>query len=172
MYYSLIIMSSIYVKLKKERIQLSRLATVMNVTRPTLYRYLNLYDQGEHSLIPNPALKVLNRLNQDNAINPDSLLPISHKSVSTLLRKPRLVKEQLIALIRNMDDSTHEALLIQLLEILKHTKSINLIALTSRLAMISGKNLPSGKLENEIEWLLDYILHKHEKQSVDKVYFK
>jgi hypothetical protein len=166
-------MSSLSVKLKNKKIKLSRLAKVLNVTRPTLYRYIDLFEQGNHSQIPQIALTMLNQLNRDDqAISKGAILPVTGTPVTDLIQQPRLIKEQIINLVRGFDEPKDSASLFHLLEILRSTKTRSLLALVSKLATISGKNLPSGKLENEIEWLLDYILHKHGKTNVDEIIIK
>jgi hypothetical protein len=166
-------MSQLSVNLKTKKIKLSRLAQVLHVTRPTLYRYIDLFDQGKQSKIPQSALTMFNQLNQPNQkIAKGAILPVTGTPVTDLIQQPRLIKEHLIKLIRGMDESSDSANLVNLLDILRSTKTRSLLSLVSKLAAISGKNLPSGKLENEIEWLLDYILHKHEKTKVDQILIK
>ena len=38
------------VKIKEQKIKLARLASVLNITRPTLYRYIDLFDQNQKQL--------------------------------------------------------------------------------------------------------------------------
>jgi hypothetical protein len=46
---------SLSVKLKEQNVKLARLANVLRITRPTLYRYIELFDQNKkivESIVP------------------------------------------------------------------------------------------------------------------------
>jgi hypothetical protein len=51
-------------------------------------------------------------------------------------------------------------------------KSRSLLHLVKRLSGIANKQLTTGKLEIEVEWLLDYILHKYNKTQPNETFFK
>jgi len=164
---------SLSVKLKEQKIKLARLASVLHITRPTLYRYLELFDQKQKHLIPKQARMVLQQIDENSIRNVSSpLLSIPGTTPQDLLRKVAKPKEALIKLIQSLNEEKDGSLIQDLLTVLRTGKQQSLLRLVKRLSFLVGKNMPSGKLENEVEWLIDYITHKHSKDRVNETYFE
>jgi len=160
------------VKLKDKKIKLARLASVLNITRPTLYRYIELFDQNQKQLIPKQARVALTEIDTHtdrHAVVP--VLSIPGTSPQDLLRKVSKPKESLIKLIQTLDEEKDLGLIQDLLTVLRTGKQHSILRLVKRLSVLVDKNMPSGKLEHEIEWLIDYITHKHSKETVNETYF-
>jgi transcriptional regulator with XRE-family HTH domain len=162
---------SLRYKLKLQRMSLSRLANLLGITRPTIYRYLKLFDQGEIAKLPMLVVRVFTTFDNRQAPFTQSLsLPElgdiqqfipPHDSLKTLLKKH----------LDRLDDEKDYEFLKDLFIILKDKKSQSMLRLVHKLSQLTGQHLPSGKLEHEIEWLLDYILYKHGKQNVKEIHF-
>ncbi len=160
------------VKLKEQKIKLARLANVLHITRPTLYRYIELFDQNQKLLIPKRARIVLSQLNTNTiASTPIPILPIPGTTPEDLYRKVAKPKQVLLKLIQSLDEDKDSLLIQDLLTLLRTGKQLSILRLVKRLSFLVGKNMPSGKLEHEVEWLIDYITHKHSKDSVNETYF-
>ena len=71
-----------------------------------------------------------------------------------------------------MDDIRDVSLMEDLMTTLTSGKSRSLLHLVKRLSGIANKQLTTGKLEIEVEWLLDYILHKYNKAQPNETFFK
>jgi hypothetical protein len=164
---------SLSVKLKEQNVKLARLAKVLRITRPTLYRYIELFDQNQKQLIPKQALLLLSQLHQKTSVlTKEDVLSIPGSTPSDLFRKKQNLKASLIKLIQQLDESSDEGLIEDLLMTLTSGKSRSLLRLVKRLSGITNKQLTTGKLENEVEWLLDYILHKYNKSEPNETLFK
>ena len=160
------------VKLKEQKIKLARLASVLHITRPTLYRYLELFDQNQQHLIPKQARTVLTQIDSNAGTSAASpMLSIPGTTPQDLLRKVTKPKETLIKLIQTLDEDRDHSLIQDLLTLLRTGKQQSLLRLVKRLSFLVGKNMPSGKLEHEVEWLIDYITHKHSKDNVNETFF-
>ncbi len=160
------------VKIKEQKIKLARLASVLNITRPTLYRYLELFDQNQQHLIPKQARTVLTQIDTNASTSTTSpILSIPGTTPQDLLRKVAKPKETLIKLIQTLDEDRDRSLIQDLLTLLRTGKQQSLLRLVKRLSFLVGKNMPSGKLEHEVEWLIDYITHKHSKDNVNETFF-
>ena len=164
---------SLSVKLKEQNVKLARLAKVLRITRPTLYRYLELFDQNKKELIPKQALLLLSQLNQKTTnLRKEDVLSIPGSTPSDLFRKQPNLKAALIKVIQQLDDVSDLTLMEDLMTTLTSGKSRSLLHLVKRLSGIANKQLPTGKLEIEVEWLLDYILHKYNKSQPNETFFK
>jgi hypothetical protein len=164
---------SLSVKLKEQNVKLARLAKVLRITRPTLYRYLELFDQNKKELIPKQALLLLSQLHQKTTIlTKEDVLSIPGSTPSDLLRKQPNLKAALIKVIQQLDDVSDLTLMEDLMTTLTSGKSRSLLHLVKRLSGIANKQLTTGKLEIEVEWLLDYILHKYNKSQPNETFFK
>ena len=164
---------SLSVKLKEQNVKLARLAKVLRITRPTLYRYLELFDQNQKQLIPKQALLLLSQLHQKTSVlTKEDVLSIPGSTPSDLFRKKPNLKASLIKLIQELDESSDENLIEDLMTTLTSGKSRSLLHLVKRLSSITNKQLTTGKLETEVEWLLDYILHKYNKSQPNETFFK
>jgi hypothetical protein len=164
---------SLSVKLKEQNVKLARLAKVLRITRPTLYRYLELFDQNKKELIPKQALLLLSQLNQKTTnLTKEDVLSIPGSTPSDLFRKQPNLKAALIKVIQQLDDVSDLTLMEDLMTTLTSGKSRSLLHLVKRLSGIANKQLTTGKLEIEVEWLLDYILHKYNKSQPNETFFK
>ena len=164
---------SLSVKLKEQNVKLARLAKVLRITRPTLYRYLELFDQNKKELIPKQALLLLSQLNQKTTnLTKEDVLSIPGSTPSDLFRKQPNLKAALIKVIQQLDDVSDLTLMEDLMTTLTSGKSRSLLHLVKRLSGIANKQLTTGKLEIEVEWLLDYILHKYNKAQPNEIFFK
>ena len=164
---------SLSVKLKEQTVKLARLAKVLRITRPTLYRYLELFDQNKKELIPKQALLLLSQLNQKTTnLTKEDVLSIPGSTPSDLFRKQPNLKAALIKVIQQLDDVRDLTLMEDLMTTLTSGKSRSLLHLVKRLSGIANKQLTTGKLEIEVEWLLDYILHKYNKSQPNETFFK
>lgn len=165
-------MTKVSVKLKAKKIKLSRLAKVLHVTRPTLYRYVELYDTNQRSKLPKRAFEILQSIDRQ-PIEKTNLtnIPISGVSMDELLRKQPKAKETLIKLIQILREEEDASLIHDLILLLRSGKQQSILRLVKRLSHLVGKSMPSGKLEHEVEWLIDYITHKHTKNEVAERYF-
>jgi hypothetical protein len=164
---------SLSVKLKEQNVKLARLAKVLRITRPTLYRYLELFDQNKKELIPKQALLLLSQLHQKTTIlTKEDVLSIPGSTPSDLFRKQPNLKAALIKVIQQLDDVSDLTLMEDLMTTLTSGKSRSLLHLVKRLSGIANKQLTTGKLEIEVEWLLDYILHKYNKSQPNETFFK
>jgi len=165
-------LKALSVKLKEQKIKLARLASVLHITRPTLYRYIELFDQNQKLLIPKRARMVLSHLdNHSSQSKPTPILPIPGTTPQDLYRKVAKPKAVLLKLIQALEEDKDALLIEDLLTLLRTGKQQSLLRLVKRLSVLVGKNMPSGKLEHEVEWLIDYITHKHSKDSVNETYF-
>ena len=165
-------LKALSVKLKEQKIKLARLASVLHITRPTLYRYIELFDQNQKLLIPKRARRVLSQLdNHSSNSKPTPILPIPGTTPQDLYRKVAKPKQVLLKLIQSLDEDKDSLLIQDLLTLLRTGKQLSILRLVKRLSFLVGKNMPSGKLEHEVEWLIDYITHKHSKDSVNETYF-
>jgi hypothetical protein len=161
------------VKLREQNVKLARLAKVLRITRPTLYRYLELFDQNKKELIPKQALLLLSQLNQKTTnLTKEDVLSIPGSTPSDLFRKQPNLKAALIKVIQQLDDVSDLTLIEDLMTTLTSGKSRSLLHLVKRLSGIANKQLTTGKLEIEVEWLLDYILHKYNKSQPNETFFK
>ncbi len=166
-------LSSLSVKLKEQNVKLARLANVLRITRPTLYRYIELFDQHKKELIPKQALLLLSQLHQKTTIlTKEDVLSIPGSTPSDLFRKQPNLKAALIKVIQQLDDIRDVSLMEDLMTTLTSGKSRSLLHLVKRLSGIANKQLTTGKLEIEVEWLLDYILHKYNKAQPNETFFK
>ena len=164
---------SLSVKLKEQNVKLARLANVLRITRPTLYRYIELFDQNKKELIPKQALLLLSQLHQKTTIlTKEDVLSIPGSTPSDLFRKQPNLKAALIKVIQQLDDIRDVSLMEDLMTTLTSGKSRSLLHLVKRLSGIANKQLTTGKLEIEVEWLLDYILHKYSKAQPNETFFK
>lgn len=164
---------SLSVKLKEQNVKLARLANVLRITRPTLYRYLELFDQNKKDLIPKQALLLLTQLHQKTTtLTKEDVLSIPGSTPSDLFRKQPNLKAALIKVIQQLDDVRDVSLMEDLMTTLTSGKSRSLLHLVKRLSGIANKQLTPGKLEIEVEWLLDYILHKYNKAQPNETFFK
>lgn len=164
---------SLSVKLKEQNVKLARLANVLRITRPTLYRYLELFDQNKKDLIPKQALLLLTQLHQKTTtLTKEDVLSIPGSTPSDLFRKQPNLKAALIKVIHQLDDVRDVSLMEDLMTTLTSGKSRSLLHLVKRLSGIANKTLTTGKLEIEVEWLLDYILHKYNKAQPNETFFK
>lgn len=164
---------SLSVKLKEQNVKLARLANVLRITRPTLYRYLELFDQNKKDLIPKQALLLLTQLHQKTTtLTKEDVLSIPGSTPSDLFRKQPNLKAALIKVIQQLDDVRDVSLMEDLMTTLTSGKSRSLLHLVKRLSGIANKQLTTGKLEIEVEWLLDYILHKYNKAQPNETFFK
>jgi hypothetical protein len=164
---------SLSVKLKEQNVKLARLAKVLRITRPTLYRYLELFDQNKKELIPKQALLLLSQLHQKTTnLTKEDVLSIPGSTPSDLFRKQPNLKAALIKVIQQLDDVSDLTLMEDLMTTLTSGKSRSLLHLVKRLSGIANKQLTTGKLEIEVEWLLDYILHKYNKSQPNETFFK
>lgn len=164
---------SLSVKLKEQNVKLARLANVLRITRPTLYRYLELFDQNKKDLIPKQALLLLTQLHQKTTtLTKEDVLSIQGSTPSDLFRKQPNLKAALIKVIHQLDDVRDVSLMEDLMTTLTSGKSQSLLHLVKRLSGIANKQLTTGKLEIEVEWLLDYILHKYNKAQPNETFFK
>lgn len=164
---------SLSVKLKEQNVKLARLANVLRITRPTLYRYLELFDQNKKDLIPKQALLLLTQLHQKTTtLTKEDVLSIPGSTPSDLFRKQPNLKAALIKVIHQLDDVRDVSLMEDLMATLTSGKSRSLLHLVKRLSGIANKTLTTGKLEIEVEWLLDYILHKYNKAQPNETFFK
>jgi hypothetical protein len=164
---------SLSVKLKDQNVKLARLAKVLRITRPTLYRYIELFDQNKKELIPKQALLLLSQLHQKTTIlTKEDVLSIPGSTPSDLFRKQPNLKAALIKVIQQLDDIRDVSLMEDLMTTLTNGKSRSLLHLVKRLSGIANKQLTTGKLEIEVEWLLDYILHKYNKAQPNEIFFK
>lgn len=164
---------SLSVKLKEQNVKLARLAKVLRITRPTLYRYIELFDQNQKQLIPKQALLLLTQLNQKTTVlTKEDVLPIPGSTPEDLFRKKPNLKASLIKLIQQLDEQNDNVLMEDLMTTLTSGKRKSLLHLVKRLSGIANKQLTTGKLEIEIEWLLDYILHKYNKPQPNETFFK
>jgi hypothetical protein len=164
---------SLSVKLKEQNVKLARLAKVLRITRPTLYRYIELFDQNKKELIPKQALLLLSQLHQKTTIlTKEDVLSIPGSTPSDLFRKQPNLKAALIKVIQQLDDIRDVSLMEDLMTTLTNGKSRSLLHLVKRLSGIANKQLTTGKLEIEVEWLLDYILHKYNKAQPNEIFFK
>ena len=164
---------SLSVKLKEQNVKLARLAKVLRITRPTLYRYIELFDQNKKELIPKQALLLLSQLHQKTTIlTKEDVLSIPGSTPSDLFRKQPNLKAALIKVIQQLDDIRDVSLMEDLMTTLTNGKSRSLLHLVKRLSGIANKQLTTGKLEIEVEWLLDYILHKYNKAQPNETFFK
>lgn len=164
---------SLSVKLKEQNVKLARLANVLRITRPTLYRYLELFDQNKKDLIPKQALLLLTQLHQKTTtLTKEDVLSIPGSTPSDLFRKQPNLKAALIKVIHQLDDVRDVSLMEDLMTTLTSGKSRSLLHLVKRLSGIANKQLTTGKLEIEVEWLLDYILHKYNKAQPNETFFK
>jgi hypothetical protein len=164
---------SLSVKLKEQNVKLARLANVLRITRPTLYRYIELFDQNKKELIPKQALLLLSQLHQKTTIlTKEDVLSIPGSTPSDLFRKQPNLKAALIKVIQQLDDIRDVSLMEDLMTTLTNGKSRSLLHLVKRLSGIANKQLTTGKLEIEVEWLLDYILHKYNKAQPNEIFFK
>lgn len=171
LYYQ-IMKKTLSVKLKEQKIKVARLASVLHITRPTLYRYLELFDQNKKQLIPKQARMVLQQIEENSIRSVSSpILSIPGTTPQDLLRKVAKPKEALIKLIQSLDEEKDGSLIQDLLTLLRTGKQQSLLRLVKRLSFLVGKNMPSGKLEHEVEWLIDYITHKHSKDNVNETFF-
>ncbi len=160
------------VKLKEQKIKLARLASVLHITRPTVYRYIELFDQNQKNLIPKHARHVLTQLHiKPNIHEPAVVLPIPGTIPQDLLRKVPKPKEVLFKLLQTLNEEKDLNLIQDLITLLRTGKQQSILRLVKRLSLLVGKNMPSGKLEHEVEWLIDYITHKHSKDNVHEKYF-
>jgi hypothetical protein len=165
-------LKTLSVKLKEQKIKLARLANVLHITRPTLYRYIELFDQNQKLLIPKRARIVLSQLDTNTSgSTPNPILPIPGTTPQDLYRKVAKPKQVLLKLIQSLDEDKDSLLIQDLLTLLRTGKQLSILRLVKRLSFLVGKNMPSGKLEHEVEWLIDYITHKHSKDSVNETYF-
>jgi hypothetical protein len=165
-------LKTLSVKLKDQKIKLARLANVLHITRPTLYRYIELFDQNQKILIPKRARMVLSQLDTNTSGRTSSpILPIPGTTPQDLYRKVAKPKQVLLKLIQSLDEDKDSLLIQDLLTLLRTGKQLSILRLVKRLSFLVGKNMPSGKLEHEVEWLIDYITHKHSKDSVNETYF-
>ena len=164
---------SLSVKLKEQNVKLARLANVLRITRPTLYRYLDLFDQNKKELIPKHALLILSQLNQKTTkLTKEDFLPIPGLTPDALFRKKPNLKASLMKVIQELDDTSDVVLMEDLMATLTSGKSRSLLHLVKRLSGIANKQLTTGKLAIEVEWLLDYILHKYNKAQPNETFFK
>jgi hypothetical protein len=164
---------SLSVKLKEQNVKLARLAKVLRITRPTLYRYIELFDQNKKDLIPKQALLLLSQLHQKTTnLTKEDVLSIPGSTPSDLFRKQPNLKAALIKVIQQLDDVSDLTLMEDLMTTLTSGKSRSLLHLVKRLSGIANKQLTTGKLEIEVEWLLDYILHKYNKSQPNERFFK
>jgi hypothetical protein len=164
---------SLSVKLKEQNVKLARLAKVLRITRPTLYRYIELFDQNKKDLIPKQALLLLSQLHQKTtSLTKEDVLSIPGSTPSDLFRKQPNLKAALIKVIQQLDDVSDLTLMEDLMTTLTSGKSRSLLHLVKRLSGIANKQLTTGKLEIEVEWLLDYILHKYNKSQPNERFFK
>ncbi len=164
---------SLSVKLKEQNVKLARLAKVLRITRPTLYRYLELFDQNKKEFIPKQALLLLSQLHQKTTnLTKEDVLSIPGSTPSDLFRKQPNLKAALIKVIQQLDDVSDLTLMEDLMTTLTSGKSRSLLHLVKRLSGIANKQLTTGKLEIEVEWLLDYILHKYNKSQPNEIFFK
>jgi hypothetical protein len=164
---------SLSVKLKEQNVKLARLAKVLRITRPTLYRYLELFDQNKKELIPKQALLLMSQLHQKTTnLTKEDVLSIPGSTPSDLFRKQPNLKAALIKVIQQLDDVSDLTLMEDLMTTLTSGKSRSLLHLVKRLSGIANKQLTTGKLEIEVEWLLDYILHKYNKSQPNETFFK
>ena len=160
------------VKLKEQKIKLARLASVLHITRPTLYRYIELFDRNQKDLIPKHARHVLTQIHiKPNIHEPSVVLAIPGSNPQDLLRKVSKPKEVLFKLLQTLSEEKDLHLIQDLIVLLRSGKQQSILRLVKRLALLVGKNMPSGKLEHEVEWLIDYITHKHSKETVHQTYF-
>jgi hypothetical protein len=164
---------SLSVKLKEQNVKLARLANVLRITRPTLYRYLDLFDQNKKELIPKQALLILSQLHQKTTkLTKEDFLPIPGLTPDALFRKKPNLKASLMKVIQELDDTSDVVLMEDLMATLTSGKSRSLLHLVKRLSGIANKQLTTGKLAIEVEWLLDYILHKYNKAQPNETFFK
>lgn len=164
---------SLSVKLKEQNVKLARLAKVLRITRPTLYRYIELFDQNKKELIPKQALLLLSQLHQKTTIlTKEDVLSIPGSTPNDLFRKQPNLKVALIKVIQQLDEVRDLSLMEDLMTTLTSGKSRSLLHLVKRLSGIASKQLTTGKLEIEVEWLLDYILHKYNKAQPNETFFK
>ena len=164
---------SLSVKLKEQNVKLARLAKVLRITRPTLYRYIELFDQNKKELIPKQALLLLSQLHQKTTIlTKEDVLSIPGSTPNDLFRKQPNLKVALIKVIQQLDEVRDLSLMEDLMTTLTSGKSRSLLHLVKRLSGIANKQLTTGKLEIEVEWLLDYILHKYNKAQPNETFFK
>jgi hypothetical protein len=164
---------SLSVKLKEQNVKLARLAKVLRITRPTLYRYIELFDQNKKELIPKQALLLLSQLHQKTTIlTKEDVLSIPGSTPGDLFRKQPNLKVALIKVIQQLDEVRDLSLMEDLMTTLTSGKSRSLLHLVKRLSGIASKQLTTGKLEIEVEWLLDYILHKYNKAQPNETFFK
>ena len=164
---------SLSVKLKEQNVKLARLANVLRITRPTLYRYIELFDQNKKELIPKHALLILSQLNQKTTkLTKKDFLPIPGLTPDALFRKKPNLKASLMKVIQELDDTSDVVLMEDLMATLTSGKSRSLLHLVKRLSGIANKQLTTGKLAIEVEWLLDYILHKYNKAQPNETFFK
>jgi hypothetical protein len=155
---------SLSVKLKEQNVKLARLANVLRITRPTLYRYIELFDQNK---------KELSQLHQKTTkLTKEDFLPIPGLTPDALFRKKPNLKASLMKVIQELDDTSDVVLMEDLMATLTSGKSRSLLHLVKRLSGIANKQLTTGKLAIEVEWLLDYILHKYNKAQPNETFFK
>jgi hypothetical protein len=162
---------SLSVKFQQQKIKLARLAKVLKITRPTLYRYLSLYDQKQTTLIPKSALQVLQLFDQMADGKIVTLPPTLIHLQETLQPAPR-VKASLIRSIQAFDETHHQHFLGDLLTTINSGKSRALLRLVKRLSTVVSKTLPASKIESEIDWFLDYLLHKYSKDEPNERYLR
>ncbi|MFZ9704252.1 MAG: hypothetical protein ACO3BB_03200, partial [Bacilli bacterium] len=83
------------------------MAKSLKITRPTLYRYLALYDQKQTTLIPKSALQVLQLFDQIGDGKVVTLPPTLLHLRETLQPAPR-IKASLIRSIQAFDETHHQ----------------------------------------------------------------
>lgn len=65
----------------KERTPISEVAERFSISRPTLYKYMDFYDQGEHDRIPSEILDYFRMMERDNASADESRMYLMSKDL-------------------------------------------------------------------------------------------
>ena len=60
----------------ENKFNITRVAFMLGITRPTMYRYIALYDSGSYRLIPKKVLSVLKYIDSCTVVNESTYFEI------------------------------------------------------------------------------------------------
>lgn len=98
-------------------------------------------------------------------------LPPTFRHLKEKLQPTSHLKSALIRSIKALYETHHQHFLADLLTTINSGKSRALLSLLKRLSTVISKALPASKIESEIDWFLDYLLHKIQQNRTKRTIF-